>query len=145
MIHKLKRQREELDAFAETIRIGLEQADAFLPFINASLAALSSFGVVDHEIDGPTIYCRPRGLSSQYSDDFVLYRASLVLPAGLGATLWDAEEYAEHVNRPCGEPVDLASRFMSYRDCPPFVRAMLVKHAAELIQKLLADVRVLGS
>jgi len=34
---------------------------------------------------------------------------------------------------------------MFYRDCPPFVRAMLVKHAAELIQKLLADVRVLGS
>ena len=145
MIQQLQRQGVELAALADTIRTGLEQAEATVPAINASLARLASFGIIDHEIDGPTIYCRPRGFSSDYTDEFVLYRAGLVLPAGLGATLWDANEYAEYASRPYGEPVELKDRFVPYSDCPPVVRAMLVNHAGELIQKLVADVRVLGS
>mgnify|MGYP001547763351 CR=1 FL=1 len=144
MTQHLQRQGAELAALAKTIRTGLDQDETSLPAINASLASLASCGIVDHEIDGPTIYCRPRGLSSQSTDELVLYRASLVLPAGLGVTLWDAQEYAEHANGAYGEPVDLSGRFVPYCDCPPVIRALLVGHAGELIQKLVADVRVLG-
>ncbi len=48
------------------------------------------------------------------------------------------------MNRPYGEPFDLASRFAEFGQCPPVVRALLVTHASHLVTSLMADVRLLG-
>ena len=67
------------------------------------------------------------------------------MPGGVGAVIWDANEYHEHANRPYGEPVNLAPRFVPYAKCPTLVRALLVSHAGRMLDSLMRDVRLLGS
>ena len=145
MIQQLQRQGAELAALADTIRTGLNRAEATVPKINASLATLAALGVIDHQLDGPTIYCRPRGFSGDQTDEIVIYRAGLILPPGLGATVWNSDDHAEFICRPHGEPVDLTHRFVEFRDCPGPVRAMIANHASDLLRRLLSDVQLLGS
>lgn len=76
----------------------------------AELSRLAAVGMVDFQIEVPSVYCRPAGVSSASSDDFVVYQAAIVMPGGIGAVIWDANEYHEHANRPYGEPVNLAPR-----------------------------------
>ena len=145
MIDSLHTQAEQLARLAYAIRSGLEQAEATVPAINASLASLAALGVIDHQLDGPTIYCRPRGFSGNQTDEIVIYRAGLILPPGLGATVWNSDDHAEFICRPHGEPVDLTHRFVEFRDCPGPVRAMIANHASDLLRRLLSDVQLLGS
>lgn len=130
---------------AATIRDGLDVAERSIPLINHNLARLAELGVTNIQLDGPSIYCRPQGVSSQYDDEFILYRSALLMPGGIGATVWTSTEYAEYANRPYGEPVDLAPMFVGYERCPPVVRAMLLSHAGRLLESLMSDVRILGS
>jgi hypothetical protein len=67
-----------------------------------------------------------------------------VMPVGVGAALWNSSEFDESMNRPYGEPFDLAPRFVEI-DRPPVVRALLVTHASRMVTSLMADVRLLGS
>jgi len=64
---------------------------------------------------------------------------------GIGASIWDYNEYAEHSNRSYGDPVDLAPRFVTYLACPPLVRAMLVAHGSTMLDRLMNVFRLLGS
>ena len=100
----------DLVRLATTIRSGLESAERTIPAINEHLADLATLGITDFQIEGPTIYCRPAGVSSLYDDEFVIYQAALVMPGGIGAAIWGSAEYHEHISRPYGEPVDLAPR-----------------------------------
>lgn len=145
MTDSLQTQAEQLARLAHTIRTGLDRAEATVPAINESLATLAALGVIDHQLDGPTIYCRPRGFSGDQTDEIVIYRAGLILPPGLGAKVWDSDEHSEFICRPHGEPVDLTHRFVEFRDCPGPVRAMIANHAGDLLRRLLCDVRLLGS
>ena len=128
-----------------TLRNGLQTAEACIPAINEHLADLATLGVTDFQIEGPTIYCRPAGVSSLHDDEFVIYQATLVMPGGIGAAIWGSTEYHEHTSRPYGEPVDLVSRFAPYGKCPPLVRAMLIAHTGRMLENLMQDVRLLGS
>jgi hypothetical protein len=128
-----------------TLRNGLQAAEACIPAINEHLADLATLGIVDFQIEGPTIYCRPAGVSSLHDDEFVIYQAALVMPGGIGAAIWGSTEYHEHTSRPYGEPVDLAPRFAPYEKCPPLVRAMLIGHTGRMLENLMQDVRLLGS
>ena len=135
----------DLVRLATTIRSGLESAERTIPAINEHLADLATLGITDFQIEGPTIYCRPAGVSSLHEDEFVIYRAVLVMPGGIGAAIWGSTEYHEHTSRPYGEPVDLTPRFASYEKCPPLVRAMLIAHTGRMLEDLMQDVRLLGS
>ena len=135
----------DLVRLATTIRSGLESAERTIPAINEHLADLATLGITDFQIEGPTIYCRPAGVSSLHDDEFVIYQAALVMPGGIGAAIWGSAEYHEHTSRPYGEPVDLAPRFAPYEKCPPLVRAMLIAHTGRMLENLMQDVRLLGS
>lgn len=127
------------------IRIGLESAESAIPGINDQLAELSTMGITGFQVEGPAVYCRPAGPSSADDDSFVVYQAAIVQPGGVGAVLWDANDYEEHTSPPRGEPVDLAANFIRYEQCPPIVRALLVAHAGRLLERFMGDVRLLGS
>jgi len=141
----LSERAGQLQRLATTIRTGLDQAESAIPSINQQLAELARLGMSDFQIEGPTIYCRPMGFSSMHGDEWVIYQAAIVMPGGIGASIWDATEYAEHSNRPYGDPVDLAPRFVTYLACPPLVRAMLVAHASAMLDRLMNVFRLLGS
>ena len=135
----------DLVRLVTTIRSGLESAEWTIPAINEYLADLATLGITDFQIEGPTIYCPPAGVSSLHDDEFVIFQAVLVMPGGIGAALWGSTEYHEHIGRPYGEPVDLAPRFAPYDKCPPLVRAMLIAHTGRMLENLMHDVRLLGS
>ncbi len=75
-------------------------------------------------------------------DERVLYAPAIMMPDGVGATVWSSSE------RACCDgataAADLASRFVPYRKCPAHVQAMLVAHANRMLERLMDDVRQLG-
>lgn len=141
----LKQQAEQLARLAMMIRIGLQSAESAIPGINDLLAELATLGVTEFQVEGPAISCRPAGPSSAYDDAFIVYQAVIVQPGGVGCTIWSATDFDEHAHRPHGQPVDLAANFVTYEKCPPIVRALLVAHSGKLLERLMGDVRLLGS
>lgn len=140
----LSERAGELDRLAATIRSGLEQAEAMIPALNQQLAELDLLGVTRHQVEGPSLYGRPAGLSNDTDDAAIVFQAVLLMPGGIGAAEWSADDYSEYQHRAHGEPVDLRTRFVPYGKLPLIVRAMLVKHASQLIGSLLRDVRILN-
>ena len=145
MHHVFQERAAELSRLAAMIRTSLDEAESTVPGINEQLDRLAELGVTEFQIEGPTVYSRPMGVSSAFPDDFVVYQAAIVMPGGVGAVIWDANEYHQHANRPYGEPVNLTPRFVPYAKCPTLVRALLVSHAGRMLDSLMRDVRLLGS
>lgn len=145
-MEELLRQRAaELSHLAATLRTGLAHAEAMIPGINQELDSLAALGVTEFQVEGPTIYVRPAGVSSARDDSFIIYQAAIVMPGGIGAALWDASEHTEYVNAPYGEPIDLVPRFVPFAKCPAIVKAMLVSQSARMLDCFIRDVRLFGS
>jgi hypothetical protein len=145
MHETLSERAAELARLAATIRSGLEEAEATIPAINEQLNQLALLGIASHQVEGPSIYARPSGLSNDHDDDVCVFQALLLMPGGVGAAVWKAEEYNEHLLCSFGEQSDLRDRFLPYVKLLPVVRAMLVKHVDHMLGRLLRDVRVIDS
>lgn len=141
----LEQQVDALSRLALTIRTGLAQAELAVPPINELLAELAEMGVCNFEYEGPSVYCRPVGRSSDYDDSFIIYSAALVQPGGIGAALWSSCEYSERAEHFYSELIDLRSRFVAFDQCPGPVKALVVSHTGKLLDGLLRDVRLIGS
>jgi hypothetical protein len=137
-------QAEELARIVSLIRIGLAEADLKIPAINEQLAELADLGITQFEIEGPSLYCRVAGTSGALSDDHFVYAAALIMPGGIGATRWDADEYTERYGDSPHESPQLSCRFVPFEECPPVVRAMLARHTSRLVGGLLRDFKVLA-
>ena len=145
-MHDLLHERAaELSRLATTVRTNLDKAEALIPVVNEQLSELAAMGVSDLQVEGPAVYSRPQGLSAGQTDDHCIYQAVVVMPGGIGAAIWNSGDFDEYVNRPYGEPVDLAPRFVAFGKCPPVVKALLVTHASRMVASLMEDVRLLGS
>ena len=145
-MHEILSERAaELARLAATIRSGLEEAEATIPAINDQLSQLAMLGIPSHQVDGPSIYARPAGLSNDRDDEVCVFHAVLLMPGGIGAAAWNAEEYNEHLLCSFGEQTDLRGRFLAYGKLLPVVRAMLVKHVDLMVGSLLRDVRLIDS
>jgi hypothetical protein len=145
-MHDLLHERAaELSRLATTVRTTLGKAEALIPVVNEQLSELAAMGVSDLQVEGPAVYSRPQGLSAGQTDDHCIYQAVVVMPGGIGAAIWNSGDFDEYVNRPYGEPVDLAPRFVAFAKCPPVVKALLVTHASHMVASLMEDVRLLGS
>ncbi len=75
-------------------------------------------------------------------DERVLYAPAIMMPDGVGATVWTSSERACFDGATAAS--DLASRFVPYRKCPAHVQAMLVAHANRMLERLMDDVQQLG-
>jgi hypothetical protein len=138
-------QAEELARLASLIRTGLAEAESTIPMINEQLTELADLGITQFEIEGPSVYCRVAGTSGAVTDDHVVYAAVLVMPGGIGATRWAADEYTERYGDSNHEPPQLSKRFVPFEECPPVVGAILARHVSRLIGGLLRDFKVLTS
>jgi hypothetical protein len=145
MHEMLSGRAAELARLAATIRSGLEEAEATIPAINDQLSQLAMLGIASHQVEGPSVYARPAGLSNDHDDEVCVFQAVLLMPGGVGAAVWKAEEYNEHLLCSFGEQTDLRGRFLPYGKLLPVVRAMLVKHVDHMVGSLLRDVRLIDS
>ena len=133
----------ELAHLTDLIRTSLSLADSAIPPINAQLDELAAMGLENIEIEGPLVYSRAAGYSPAFDDARVVFAAAIVIPGGLGCTLWDANEHAERYGQSHCEPPHLREQFVPYDKCPPIVRATLPAHAPKLLVQLLQSFSVL--
>lgn len=140
----LPAQLDELARIASVIRSGLEEAEALIPPLNELLAELSAHGISGFESEGPALYCRIAGTSGVLTDERIIYAAVLIMPGGIGATCWDAGEYAERWSSAVHEPPELTCRFVAFDDCPAVVRALIPRHVPRLIASLLRAFTVMA-
>jgi len=112
-------------------------ADSAIPPISAQFDKLASMGLDNLELEGPLVHSRVAGSSPAFDDARVVYVAALIMPGGLGGTLWGADEHAERYGESYHEPSQLRERFVPYDKCPPIVRATLPAHAPNLLVQLL--------
>ena len=133
----------ELAHLTDLIRTSLSLADSAIPPINAQLDELAAMGLDNLELEGPLVYSRTAGFSPAFDDACVVYAAALIMPGGLGCTLWGANEHAERYGESHCEPPHLRERFVPYDKCSPIVRATLPAHAPKLLVQLLQSFSVL--
>ena len=144
-MHKFLSERAaELARLVATVRSGLEEAEAIIPPLNDQLSELAMLGVAHDQVEGPSVYARPAGLSNDTDDAIVVFQAVLLMPGGIGAAAWSGDDYNEYRHCLHGEQVDLRDRFLPYAKLPPIVRATLVNHVSPLVGNLLRDVRILN-
>jgi hypothetical protein len=143
MSETLSERAAELAHLADLIRNSLSLADSAIPPINAHLEELTAMGLDNLEIEGALVYSRAAGYSPAFDDARVVYAAALVMPGGLGCTIWGADEHAERYGESNHEPPHLRERFVPYDKCPPIVRATLPAHAPKLLVQLLQSFNVL--
>ncbi len=143
MQNTLAGRAEELAHLTDLIRTSVSLADAAIPSINEQLAGLAVMGVDNLELEGPLVYARIASGSPAFDDNRVVYAAALIMPGGLGCTVWTADEHAARYGESNREPPRLKDRFVEYEKCPPIVRAMLPAHAPALIVELLKSFSVL--
>ncbi len=134
---------EELAQLTDLIRTSLSLADSAIPPINAQLEELATMGLDNLELEGPLVYSRSAVCCPDFDDARVVYAAALVMPGGLGCTLWGSDEHAERYGESSHEPPHLRERFVPYAACPPIVRATLPAHAPRLLVRLLQSFSVL--
>ena len=139
----LSGRAEELARLTDLIRTSLSLADSAIPPINVQLDELAAMGLDNLELEGPLVYSRTAGFSPAFDDARVVYAAALIMPGGLGCTLWGANEHAERYGESHCEPPHLRERFVPYDKCSPIVRATLPAHAPKLLVQLLQSFSVL--
>jgi hypothetical protein len=88
----LSGRAEELGRLTDLIRTSLSLADSSIPTINAQLDELAAMGLDNLELEGPLVYSRAASCSPNFDDARVVFAATLVMPGGLGCTIWGAEE-----------------------------------------------------
>ena len=143
MHNTLSDRAEELARLVDLIRTSLSLADSAIHPINAQLEELAAMGIDNLELEGPLVYSRSASSSPAFDDDRVLYAVALIMPGGLGCTIWTAEEHSTRYGESHREPPCLRERFVPFKNCPPIVRAMLPAHAPKLIVELLRSFSVL--
>ncbi len=108
----LSGRAEELGRLTDLIRTSLWLADSAIPPINAQLDELAVMGLDNLELEGPLVYTRPAGSSPAFDDARVVYAAALIMPGGLGCTLWGADEHADRYGESYHKPPQLRERFV---------------------------------
>jgi len=81
----LPERAAELARLTLTIRSGPEQAEAMVPPLDDQLNELAMLGITSHQVEGPSVYARPAGLSNDTDDAIVVFQAVLLMPGGIGA------------------------------------------------------------
>jgi hypothetical protein len=143
MHNTLSGRAEELARLIDLIRTSLSLADSTIQSINAQLDELAAMGIDNLELEGPLVFSRLASNSPAFDDDRVLYAVALIMPGGLGCTVWSVDDHATRYGVSHREPPCLRERFVPFQKCPPIVRALLPAHAPRLIGELLQSFSVL--
>ena len=133
----------ELAHLTDLIRASLALADSAIHPINEQLAGLAELGIDNLELEGPRVFSRVAGSSPAFDDDRIVFAAALLMPGGLGCTVWSADDYSSRYGESHHEPPSLRERFVAYDRLPPIVRAMSPGVAPRLVVELLRSFSVL--
>jgi len=138
MNKKQRRRRRRLQRLLLRIRNAAEHAEAQAGELNALAREIASVGIIpDRAIVGKPILIRDYRLSTDESDTVQIWHAALLLPDGIGALVWDSDEYLDLP--PEFEPSVAETRwhFVPFVACPPVAKALLAGHAESLFGEVM--------
>lgn len=86
---------------------------------------------------GPVIHTRPYSPQLGGHDSGQIFQSSLLVPGGLGASIWDIEEFAELSSIPDGLESAAFMRHVPFEQCERAIRALLSPHIPLLTNRFL--------
>jgi len=123
------------------IRQQLEIAEAKIPELNRLLSQLAALKLLnDIALLGGVLISREYGAVAGITDSGQVLVAALVLPGGLGACVFDSEQYAMLDEFDGGRTAKLS--FQSFDESEPAVRALLLPHVEPLLDRLIHMIRL---
>ncbi len=128
---------DELRQLNIKLRSQLEQAETFIPELNRQIKQLANLQFAgDTVILGQVVYERHYAARSGPMDSSQVLQAALLAPGGIGVVLWDQAEYLAFRSVPEPRQSDVTIRFVSFEECEPAVRGLILPQVEPLMQRL---------
>jgi len=128
--------RRRLQEFNLAIRQNLEEAEAKIPEFNELIDRVASLDILPNLVLlGDIVMQRPYCVVSGPVDSGQILQATLLLPGGLGATVWDTEEYLALEQEYDGISRHAASHFFAFDELSPGEKGILFSHLEPLVER----------
>jgi hypothetical protein len=138
MNKKQRRRLKRLQRLLLRIRNAAEHAEAQAGELNALARQIASVGIIpDRAIVGKPIFVRDYRLSTDESNTVEIWHAALLLPDGIGALVWDSDEYLDLPSEFEPSVAEARWRFIPFVECPPVAKALLAGHAESLFDEVM--------
>lgn len=126
-----------LQAVNLEIRRRAEQAELLIEEAHAVLNQLATAKVIGSQmLLGAVILTRPYSLEAECMSSGQIVQAALSSVNGFGCIFWDSEEFAQ-LNRYPNVEYEARQRFIPVGDCPPAVKASMLRELEPLLGQLL--------
>lgn len=138
--HRLNDELLELSLRLLKLRRQMEIAEAQASSANCLVNAVWRMGLLPRTAYlGPVIHTRSYSPQLGGHDSGQVFQASLLVPGGLGASIWDTEEFAELSAIPDGLETAAFMRHIPFEQCEQAIRALLSPHIPVLTSRFLRD------
>lgn len=108
------------------LRRQMEIAEAQASGVNCLVNAVWRMGLLPRSAYlGPVIHTRPYSPQPGGHDSGQVFQASLLMPGGVGVSIWDTEELAELSAVPDGLEAAAFMRHVPFEECDQSIRALL--------------------
>lgn len=133
-IEDYQRQLQELNLIVRRLQ---EEAELRIPPVNEIIAQVAAVGLANQTVIlGDVMTELPYSTADGPYDSGQLLLAVLVVPGGLGVARWDSEEYWQATQAPEPPGADLWLRFRPFSELVAIEKALLLLHAAPLVERL---------
>ena len=132
--------RPKLDALTQlnlSVRRELEEAEHYVPAINRQVQSLLPIGIPEQlAVEGNIVLELPYLPDQGLSDSCQVYQAVLLVPEGIGAAVYDLEEFLER-RRSLDSNSSPRSRFLPFDECNGYIMSALLPQVGSLLDQLL--------
>ena len=122
------------------LRRQMEIAEAQACGVNCLVNAVWRMGLLPRTAYlGPVIHTRPYSPQLGGHDSGQVFQAALLIPGGVGVSIWDTEEFAELSAVPDGLESAAFMRHVPFEECEQAIRALLRPYIPSLTSRFLRD------
>jgi hypothetical protein len=143
MNKKQRRRLKRLQRLLLRIRNAAEHAEAQAGELNALARQIAGVGIIpDRAIVGKPIFVRDYRLSTDESNTVEIWHAALLLPDGIGALVWDSDEYLDLPSEFEPSVAEARWHFIPFVTCPLVAKALLAQHVETLFDEVMDQIEV---
>jgi hypothetical protein len=142
MSNELRKSIEDIRRLILMIWRNAERAEAVaVPFdeLARHLVVVGIF--TERAIVGETIMARSYSPTGDECDTCEVWQAAILLPDGVGALVWDSDEYVDLPSEYEPSIAEARYRFVAFAECPPVAKALLLDHVSSLFAQILERMR----
>jgi hypothetical protein len=138
----LSKHLEKLEKLNFYVRTQMDVAECYIPAINKQIKNISELEFTPAKaLLGSIILDREYDRGPQDSGQYI--QAALLIPDGIGACVWDSEDYVEtHTGMPEIDYPLAKNLFVPFDDCELAVKGLLLSQAERLLDQLMGTLGV---